>query len=192
MQKPRYLTKSLFKTSLECETKLYYSKKQEYPDKKIDDPFLEALAEGGFQVEELARIYHGGGTLVEGRDYKGVLDITNFLLLEEKVIIYQAAFRYENLFIRADIIVKDGNKLDLIEVKAKSFDGKDSMNFLNKSGNLDTGWVPYVYDVAFQKYVITMAHPQFQVRSYLLLADKNAKATVNELNQKFLIVRDKN
>jgi hypothetical protein len=138
MPKPRYLTKSRFKLALECETKLFYTNKQEYPNKKIDDPFLEALAEGGFQVEELARLYHGGGTLVDGRDYEGVLDITNFLLLQEKVIIYQAAFRYENLFIRADIVVKDGNKLDLIEVKAKSFDGKDSMDFLNKSGNLDT------------------------------------------------------
>jgi len=191
MPKPRYLTKSRFKTALECETKLYYTNKQEYPNQKIDDPFLEALAEGGFQVEELARIYHGGGTLVEGRDYDGVLDITNFLLLREKAVIYQAAFRYENLFIRADIIVKDGNKLDLIEVKAKSFDGKDSMDFLNKSGNLNTDWVPYVYDVAFQKYVITKAYPRFEVRSYLMLADKNARATVDGLNQKFLVVRDK-
>ena len=72
MTKPRYLTKSRFKLALECDTKLFYTNKNEYPDKKVDDPFLEALAEGGFQVEELARIYHGGGTLVEGRDYDGV------------------------------------------------------------------------------------------------------------------------
>ncbi|MCX6244636.1 MAG: DUF2779 domain-containing protein [Bacteroidetes bacterium] len=191
MTKPRYLTKSRFKRALECETKLFYANKKDYPDQKIDDPFLEALAEGGFQVEELARIYHGGGTLVEGMDYDGVLDITNFLLLKEKVVIYQAAFKFENLFIRADIIVKNGNKLDLIEVKAKSIDGKDSMDFLNKSGNLDTGWIPYVYDVAFQKYVVTKAYPQFEVCSYLMLADKNARATVDGLNQKFLVVRDK-
>lgn len=191
MTKPRYLTKSRFKTALDCETKLFYTNKKDYPDQKIDDPFLEALAEGGFQVEELARLYHGGGTLVEGRDYGGVLDITKFLLLKEKVVIYQAAFQFENLFIRVDIIVKDGNKLDLIEVKSKSFDGKDSMDFLNKSGNLDTGWIPYVYDVAFQKYVVTKAYPQFEVRSYLMLADKNARSTVDGLNQKFLVVRDK-
>jgi len=155
MSNPRYLTKSRFKLALECETKLYYTNKKEYPDKKVDDPFLEALAEGGFQVEELARIYHGGGTLVEGRDYEKSLDFTNTLLKQDKVIIYQAAFRFENLFIRADIIVKEGNKIDLIEVKAKSFDGKDFMDFLNKSGNLDSKWIPYVYDVAFQNFVIT-------------------------------------
>jgi len=191
MSKPRYLTKSRFKTALECETKLFYTNKPEYPDKKVDDPFLEALAEGGFQVEELARLYHGDGILIEERDYEKSLAITNELLKKDNVTIYQAAFRFENLFIRMDILLKSGNKIDLIEVKAKSFDGKDSMDFLNKSGNLDSKWIPYVYDVAFQKYVITMAHRQFEVRSYLMLADKNARTTVDGLNQQFLITRDK-
>ena len=45
-QRP-FLTKSRFKTAIECETKLYYAHKGEYPNKKQVDPFLEALAEGG-------------------------------------------------------------------------------------------------------------------------------------------------
>ena len=189
--KPRYLTKSRFKLTLECETKLFYTNKKEYPDTKVDDPFLEALAEGGYQVEELARLYYSGGVLIEERDYEKSLAITNELLKKDKVTIYQAAFRHENLFIRTDILVKDGNKIDLIEVKAKSFDGTDSMDFLNKKGNLDSKWTPYIYDVAFQRYVITMAHPRFDVRSYLMLADKSARTTVDGLNQNFLITRDK-
>lgn len=51
----RYLTKSRFKLALECMTKLYYTKKEDYADESLDDPFLEALAEGGFQVGELAK-----------------------------------------------------------------------------------------------------------------------------------------
>ena len=189
--KPRYLTKSRFKLALECETKLFYANKKEYPDTKVDDPFLEALAEGGYQVEELARLYVGGGVLIEERDYEKSLAMTDELLIKDKVIIYQAAFRFDSLFIRTDILVKNGKKIDLIEVKAKSFDGKDSMDFLSKKGNLDSKWIPYIYDVAFQKYVITMAHPRFEVRSYLILADKNARTTVDGLNQQFLIIRDK-
>ena len=169
--KPRYLTKSRFKLALECDTKLFYTNKPEYPNKKVDDPFLEALAEGGYQVEELARVYHSGGVLIDGWDYQAVLDRTNKLLLEDKVTIYQAAFRFENLFIRADIIVKDGNRIDLIEVKAKSFDGRESDDLLNAKGYLDSKWIPYIYDVAFQKYVITNAYPKFDVRSYLMVAD---------------------
>jgi len=189
--KPQYLTKSRFKLALECETKLFYTNKKEYPDTKVDDPFMEALAEGGFQVEELARLYHGGGILIEERDYEKSLAMTNELLKKDKVIIYQAAFRFENLFIRTDILVKNGKKIDLIEVKAKSFDGKESIDFLNKKGNLDSKWTPYIYDVAFQKHVLTHSHPEFNVRAYIMLADKTARTTVDGLNQNFLIIRDK-
>ena len=61
MKKPRYLTKSRFKMGLECPTKLYYTGKKEYADKSLDDPFMEALAEGGFQVGELAKYTFAGG-----------------------------------------------------------------------------------------------------------------------------------
>ena len=51
----RTLSKSRFKEALECLTKLYYTgKKNEYADTQLDNPFLEALAKGGFQVGELA------------------------------------------------------------------------------------------------------------------------------------------
>ena len=189
--KPRYLTKSRFKTALECETKLFFTNKKEYPDKKVDDPFLEALAEGGFQVEELARIYHGGGILIEERDYEKSLAMTNELLKKNEVTIFQAAFRFENLFIRTDILVKNGNRIDLIEVKAKSFDGMASSDFLSKKGNLDSKWTPYIYDVAYQKYVLTHFHPEFEIRGYIMLADKNTRTTIDGLNQQFLIIRDK-
>jgi hypothetical protein len=51
----KYLTKSRFKLALQCLTKLYYTGKENYADDSVDDPFLEALADGGFQVGELAK-----------------------------------------------------------------------------------------------------------------------------------------
>ena len=60
-QKPFYLTKSRFKSALECPTKLYYTSNDQYANLKSDDEFLMALAEGGFQVGELAKYYHPGG-----------------------------------------------------------------------------------------------------------------------------------
>ena len=55
MQKPEFLTKSRFKEGLDCITKLYYTgKKLEYANQKLDDPFLLALADGGYQVGTLA------------------------------------------------------------------------------------------------------------------------------------------
>ena len=55
-----YLTKSRFKLSLECPTKLYYlNSKNGYFDKNQDNDFLQALADGGNQLGELAKFkYH--------------------------------------------------------------------------------------------------------------------------------------
>ena len=61
MKKHRYLTKSRFKLGIECPTKLYYTGKREYPNQKLDDPFLAALADGGYQVGELAKLYFPNG-----------------------------------------------------------------------------------------------------------------------------------
>ena len=55
MNAPRYLTKSRFVMAMECPTKLFYTGKKEYKNQDNDDPFLESLAEGGFQVGALAR-----------------------------------------------------------------------------------------------------------------------------------------
>ena len=186
---PRYLTKSRFKLGLDCPTKLYYTGKPEYPDKRKDDTFLEALAEGGFQVGELAKCYFPGGVDITERNYEPALELTNNLLANENAIIYEAAFKYENLFIRADIIEKKSSIINLYEVKAKSFKGNDSSEMLTKDGYLVAGWKEYLYDVAFQKYVVSHAYPDCSIRAHLILADKNTVATVNGLNQKFQLKR---
>jgi hypothetical protein len=182
---PRYLTKSRFKLALDCPTKLYYTDKPQYPDAKKDDAFLEALAEGGYQVGALAKCYYPKGVDINERGYDLPLKKTIELLAQDDVVIFEAAFQYKNLFIRADIIEKSGNTVNIIEVKAKSFDGNDSSVMLTKKGLLDSKWKEYVYDVAFQKYVITKSFPDWQVKAYLMLADKNSVATVDGLNQKF-------
>ena len=61
----RYLTKSRFKLGLECPNKLFYAKKDDYANQKSNNLFLEALASGGFQVEELARLHYPNGILIE-------------------------------------------------------------------------------------------------------------------------------
>jgi hypothetical protein len=125
----RYLTKSRFKLALECPTKLYYTRKKEYPDNKQDDSFLQTLAEGGFQVGELAKCYFPGGHDITSLDYKKSLAETNKLLQQENVIIYEPAIRFQNLFIRVDVLVKTGNLVKLIEVKAKSYSEDEDGDF---------------------------------------------------------------
>ena len=156
---PFYLTKSRFKTALECPTKLFYSDKENiYTNQKSEDEFLMALAEGGFQVGELAKHYHPGGHDIVSLDYKESLDETNALLQQDNVIIYEPAIQFETFFIRVDVLVKTGNTIDLIEVKAKSFKSRE--NFYSKKGFIDSHWQPYLNDVAFQNWVTQQAFPE--------------------------------
>lgn len=70
------------------------------------------------------------------------------------MVISEAAFQFEGLFIRSDIIVKEGNNIKLIEVKAKTFNPNDENNFIGVSGGLVSSSKPYLFDLAFQKYVV--------------------------------------
>ena len=119
----RYLTKSKFKQALECPTKLYYlDRDKNYANSKLDDPFLKALANGGFQVGELAKYYYPDGIEVKSKGYDESVKETNELLKKDNVVIFEAAIRFKNLFIRVDILEKIGNTIHLIEVKSKSAD----------------------------------------------------------------------
>jgi hypothetical protein len=175
---------------IECPTKLFYTGKKEYPDQRQEDAFLAALAEGGFQVGELARQYYKGGINIETLDYNEAEAMTWDLLKQDQVIMYEPAFRYGNLFIRIDILVKDGHKLRLIEVKSKSYDNKEDKPFLTKAGKISSGWEPYLQDVAFQKYVLEKGCTGCIVNFYLMMADKNAPCPVDGLNQKSRIIKD--
>jgi hypothetical protein len=190
----RYLTKSRFKQALECPTKLFYTKKELYPSSNKGDTFLQSLAEGGFQVEELARMQFPEGKAILGDDwnYSELAERTKVLLQEENVTIFEAAFLYKNLFIRVDILKKVGDKIQLIEVKAKSVNKDTHQGFFNKNGTVNSGWMLYLYDVAFQQYVIEKSMPSFRVTPYLMLANKDKKATVDGLNQKFKISKTSN
>jgi hypothetical protein len=175
----------------ECPTKLYYTGKKEYGNTHLHNSFLEALAAGGFQVGELAKLYFPNGHMIETLDATEALERTHSLLTEnENVTIYEAAFQCDTFFVRADIVRKNGNLLELFEVKAKSFDPHEERPFWKKKSGLKSEWLPYLRDVAFQKMVIQKAYPQFSIEAYLTLANKSERCTVEGLNQLFVLERD--
>jgi hypothetical protein len=190
----RLLTKSRFKLGLECPNKLFYTRKKEYANKKQEDPFLQALAKGGFQVEELARMHYPNGILIEGNDgdYELLWQQTQKLLEQENVIIYEPAFLVDGLFIRVDVLVKKGNKIELIEVKSKSFTPDNEYLLVGKSGKMVSSWKPYLFDIAFQKHVMQLCFPNWKIQSFLMMADKSKKASINGLNQLFRISKKEN
>lgn len=188
-------TKSRFKLALECPTKLFYASLPErYNNQNEDDEFLRSLAEGGFQVGALAKLYRGvEHDLSDCKGYDEPLKETERLLKENtNVIIAEAAFKWNNCFVRVDILEKIGNALHIIEVKAKSFEGENERFVNSKTGGVLSDLLPYVYDVAFQKYVVQQAMPEYNVTASLMMADKTKRADVDHLNQLFAIRRDEN
>ena len=194
----RYLTKSRFKLGLECPTKLFYTgKKEQYNDETIDDNFLSALAEGGFQVGELAKFIFSDDPLKENItisdvDYAAALKETQERLKRPApVVIAEAAFLSGNLFVRTDLLIKKNDCIELYEVKAKSWDSKTVFLKKDKKGKtfLDKDWQPYLYDVAFQKFVLQNIFRDFPVKAFLIAADKEKSVTIDGLNQLFRITR---
>ena len=184
------LTKSKFKLALECPTKLYYIDKPQYANQQKDDSFLKALAEGGYQVEALARCYYPEGILVETNSKESALDVTNRLLKSDSIILFEAEIVYQQYLIRADILIKHHDHLKLIEVKAKSMDKESIKKFEKRDGTISSEWKPYIADVAFQKWVLEHAYPNYRISSYLMLVDKDSICPTDGLNRKFLLVKD--
>lgn len=196
------LTKSRFKKALECPSKLFYSTRENgYMDQQVDDPFLAALAEGGYQVGELAKYLFcddpvTAGITIEALDYESSLSQTEARrAVGGKVVIAEAAFRHQQLFVRTDLVVEEGNRIDIYEVKAKSWD--DSTTFLKSNSRgpskgkptINKDWAAYLYDIAFQKYVVQQSNPGKKVYSHIILADKTKKTSLDGLNQLFKINR---
>ena len=53
----KLFTKSAFKTAMHCPMQAYYMRNKEYENQSADDDFLKSLAEGGFQVGAIVKIY---------------------------------------------------------------------------------------------------------------------------------------
>jgi hypothetical protein len=189
----KFLTKSRFIQAVSCPTKLVYSGDPRYVDKSKEDEFLKMLAEGGFQVGELAKVMFPGGVEVTDRRFEEQADRTRTLLMQTDCTIFEGTFIFDNWLVRVDIIRKIGDELELIEVKAKSFDSgegdPETVWRTKKGGLIRPEFLKYLQDVAFQAMVVRAAYPSLTVRPFLMLPDKSAAATVPGINQLFRIHR---
>lgn len=185
MTTKRYLTKSRFKLAIECPTKLFYTgKPKEYRDVMQEDAFMAMLAEGGYQVGELAKARYPEGIEIEGFDHQAVSKKTQELLEQENVTLFEPAILVGNFFIRIDILIKNGNQFELIEVKAKSYNSKDP-KIEGKRGGITSEMLPYIQDAAFQKWVLQQAYPDSEISTYLMMPDKAHTIDIAGLNQIF-------
>tara|TARA_Y100001936_G_scaffold243276_1_gene281879 strand:- start:32 stop:2017 length:1986 start_codon:yes stop_codon:yes gene_type:complete len=201
MNKDRFLTKSRMKIGLECPMKLsFYDDKNQYNSLQGDTEFLDFLAEGGYQVGELAKFYykfHFSNSHyidITSLGYKESIKETYEALKYENVIIAEPAISFDNFFIRVDILIKQGSDIKLIEVKSKSYNSNNENGFLNLKKSpvsIKSEWRPYLADIAFQTYVTSQSYPEWNIEPYLLLINKNKATNIDGLNQLFEIRSEK-
>ncbi len=115
------LSKSRFMAGLQCHKCLYFS--CYYP--KLADPIglaQQAIFNTGTKVGELARNIYPDGMLIKENHFQheqAVITTQKVLQDPSIPIIYEAAFMYDDIRIRADILIKTNDGLfDLIEIKS--------------------------------------------------------------------------
>jgi hypothetical protein len=140
--KPMTLTKSRFVMAVECPRKLVYSTDARYHNTRADDDFLAALAQSGHLIGTLAKLMHPGGIEITASSVEDQIIQTNALLDRENVTLF------------VDVLVKEGTDIRLIEVKSKS--AGNTLGAFSASGHsIRSKWRPYVYDVAFQRWLFS-------------------------------------
>ena len=191
-----YLSKSDFKAARECPTKLYY-RKNKYPNLKQEDDFLHLLSEGGFMVGKMAQLLFPKGIEIPGgRDPEAAIAQTQKYLEQDDVVLFEPAIYVEGMLVRVDVLIKHGKQFELIEVKAKSFDGEIYEKHIaggiecfwkKREHDLDTHWRPYLEDAAYQTYVLQRAYPDSKIHPFLMLCDKSKQTQIDNLLQQFIL-----
>ena len=146
------MTKSKYLSAFQCEKKLWL----EFHDKDKATPISEvqqAIFSQGHFVGEIARDEYPGGTLIDS-DYLDIpkgLKITQDELAKKPPAIFEAFFQFNDVLVRPDIMVNNGDGTwDFIEVKSSTTLKPENIR-----------------DVAIQSYVISGCGIKIR-KSYLM------------------------
>ena len=188
-----FLTKTDFINAFICPTKLNYIRfPDQYTDSTEEDEYLQSLSDGGYQVGKLAQLGFKSGIEISENTNDAITQ-TELELRQASVVLFEGAIQHNNFLVRVDILRKKGDVIDIIEVKAKSYDsGKfDDQIFYNQDGTVNSKWKEYFYDLAFQHYVVKSKFPDSVIRSFFQLPNKNIDSKVDNLFSKFSIKNKK-
>ena len=185
--KSPYLSKSNFKVARTCATKLYYLKKG-YPSSKEGNEYLEFLADGGFAIGKMAQLMYPSGTEIDPKPgIEKALETTQQYLSNDSTILFEAALLYEQRLALVDILVKQGQEVQLIEVKSKSFDSTTD-TFQTNKGTIRSEWREYLEDVCYQTLICEQLYPDLNITPCLYLPDKSKTTSIEGLASWFKLV----
>ena len=175
MDKPKkrdlsYLSKSLFLRGLQCPKSLYLYKTQ--PD--LWDPVSqaqEAIFRAGTSVGITAQGLFPGGMVIphDGLSLDGQLKLTQAEIATGTPVLYEPAFQFDKVFVKADILRKAGEEWDLYEVKGST-------------GIKEV----YLNDIALQYYVLKNAGLRVRNAYLVYINNQYTRNGALDLDQLFL------
>ena len=209
MPHPIYLTKSDLKTARSCTTKLYY-KKLGYPTVDRVDSYTRILADGNFIISKIAHLFYPEGIYVSANlnsdeSIANAVQETIAQLQKENVILFEPVLYHQHKLARADILVKQGDRIEIIEIRSKGFDSQaheDLIKYRNlslfrnkRTGNVGGEWKYIIEDIAYQvgilQEMLAEHLPDFeaQISPYLLVPDRAKTTAIDNLTSYFQIER---
>lgn len=118
-QRKPYLSKSRLISAWQCAKKLHLEK--HHNELAVITSQMESLFAGGNQVGDIAQQLYGSDESVEvAFDFKTMVAETRRLIERAEFPIFEASFRHENILIRADVMIPEGDGWHVIEVKAST------------------------------------------------------------------------
>jgi hypothetical protein len=164
------ITKSKYTKGLQCPRLLWYADRKKLPESDLMQK--HRYAQGPIFEEYAKKLY--SGIELGDLDFNENIEKTKELV-EEKKTIFEAGFKVDDFFIRADILEPNGDGWNLYEIKASSDNPKD----------IKKKWAKYIPDLAFQKYVIEKCGLKIKKCFVLLLNHEFVKQ--GEINVKELV-----
>ncbi|NDB27797.1 MAG: DUF2779 domain-containing protein, partial [Actinobacteria bacterium] len=167
--------------------------KSGYPSIINANSFLEFFADGGFMVEALARaLFDDGVWVVPQRGETPEQATTRLMSVPGDGVWFEPTFVVDNMLVRVDILQRKGDVLRLIEVKAKSYDSRESETpYRGKREGILSNWREYLLDISFQTNALELVYPKMTVVPELCLVDTSKTCLEEAIFNKVELVTDK-
>ena len=160
------LSKSKYCNGLQCKKMLWLYKNKPEEKEEVNN---QSVFDNGNDVHEVARKLLGEDVNIPfNEDLTQMIKDTEEVMKQEKVIITEASFSYENNFCSVDILKKEGNTYEIYEVKS-STELKDV----------------YVDDVSYQYFVLTSLGLKVEKCYIVILNNRYVRKGKLDLNQLF-------
>lgn len=143
---PNNLTKSKYLSGLQCPKRLWNEVR--HPDRAAEISISQQRKfDQSKEVGILARDYFDNGVLIDAINPLVSVEQTEEAIERGDSCIFEAAFIYNDVLVRCDILQKDSKSWKIIEVKAST------VNQTVRTSQIDKE--EYLHDLAIQKYVLT-------------------------------------